>query len=470
VREVARARRLTYGYGLLAAFGLGHFLLGLPIQLSDSFGNMLKLSVSWPELLYGEFTQQAYLRPGLWAGLKVVYDAAAGNYHAWYRGVHAAQAVLLVLLFLALIRPRTMRDAALVPLGLAVLFGMHTFAGTVREAFPVNTFMTILLCCFAAACLTVARYRWWNDVLVALLFVAAALTVESGLLVFVVVMAGAIGGARGVSRPGLAALAALFAGYFVLRFVWLDIGSPGLIERASGFGFGILEPAELQARFGDNPFGFYLYNIATSGLSVLLSEPTGGVFRAVDAMSRGALTPGTAMILLSSLGATALIVSFIWTRRDRWIARRLERDDQIVLMFVAVLGANAVISYPYTRDMIMSPAGAFFAAATFVAARAALARLPERLPIGAAALMVTGCLVVSTGWAIRALGIHLTLRAAAHVERNDWAYAESTFREEGVTLTARDRVLFDALRDDALVVHRAPPGLTIPFWPVLGFE
>ena len=48
-----RVRWLAYGYALLVALCLGHFLLGLPIQLSDSFGQMLKLSASWGDLLRG---------------------------------------------------------------------------------------------------------------------------------------------------------------------------------------------------------------------------------------------------------------------------------------------------------------------------------------------------------------------------------------------------------------------------------
>jgi hypothetical protein len=37
----------AYAYGILVAAGLVHFLLGIPIQLTDSFGNMLKLDVPW---------------------------------------------------------------------------------------------------------------------------------------------------------------------------------------------------------------------------------------------------------------------------------------------------------------------------------------------------------------------------------------------------------------------------------------
>ena len=64
---------LAYGYGLLVALTLGHFLLGLPIQLSDSFGQMLKLPGPWSDLLYGEFTQRGYMRPLMWGELKLVY-------------------------------------------------------------------------------------------------------------------------------------------------------------------------------------------------------------------------------------------------------------------------------------------------------------------------------------------------------------------------------------------------------------
>src|SRR5262249_45528926 len=152
-----------------------------------------------------------------------------------------------------ILRPRTWTDAAVVPLGLAALLGSHTFTGTVTEAFPINTYLTIVLCCFAAAALVLSSHRWWTDVLAILLFVIAALTVESGLLVGVILVGGVLVGGRGVSRWGIGLVVLLLAGYFVLRFTWLHVGSPGLEERSSGFGFGVLDPKELIARFGRNP-------------------------------------------------------------------------------------------------------------------------------------------------------------------------------------------------------------------------
>ena len=43
----------------------------------------------------------------------------------------------------------------------------------------------------------------------------------------------------------------LLAGYFVLRFGVLSVGTPGLIERSSGYLFEILDPPELRGEFGD---------------------------------------------------------------------------------------------------------------------------------------------------------------------------------------------------------------------------
>jgi len=466
----ARARCLSYAYAVTVGLALGHFLLGLPIQLTDSFGNMLKLSGSWSELLYGEFTQNAYLRPLLWANLKLVYDLSGGDYFTWFRGVHVAQVLVLVVLYVALVRPRTMLDAAVLPFGLAVLFGMHTFAGTIREAFPINTHMTILILCLAAAIVALGRYRWWNDVIAMLLFVAASLTVETGLLIWVIFVGAALVGARGVSRAGLAGLAVLLAGYFYIRFALFDVGSPGLVERSSGFGFGVLDPDDLVARFGDNPTWFYLYNVVTSAVSVLLSEPTAGVFRVTSAVVERDVDIAMILNLIATASVTVVIGVFAWRRRQAWRLRRFDRDDRLVALFAMILAANASISYPYTKDVIMSPAGAFFAVAAFVALRNLLPALPDRLPPRTAAMAVAAALVVSGTWAVRVIGTHLNLRTGAYVERNEWVYAESSLAEEGVVLTDSDSRLMRELRDDAIFVHPPPPPLEPPLRGLLGSE
>ncbi len=463
-----RATWLSYGYALVVGLAIGHFLLGLPIQLTDSFGNMLKLSGSWGDLLYGEFTQNGYLRPLLWANLKLVYDLSGGDYFDWFRGVHVAQVLILVVLYVALVRPRTFLDAAVVPFGLAVLFGMHTFAGTIREAFPINTFMTILILCLAAAIVALGPYRWWNDMVAMALFVFASLTVETGLLVWVIFVGAALVGGRGLSHVGLAGLMVLLAGYFYVRFVMFDVGSPGLVERSSGFGFGVLDPEDLIARFGGNPIPFYLYNIVTSVMSVLLSEPTAGVFRVTSAIARGDVDVQMIMNLVATVSVTAALTVFVWRRRNEWLARRFERDDRLVALFIMILAANAVISYPYTKDVIMSPAGAFFAVAGFAAVRNILTWLPARVSPRVATAALAAAALVSGTWAARVVGTHLNLRTGAYVERNEWVYADSALADEGVTLTDAEKVLLRRLRDDAIFVHPPPPPLAPPLRALWG--
>ena len=465
-----RAQWLSYGYALLVGCALGHFLLGIPVQFTDSFGNMLKLSATWTDLLQGEFTQRGYLRPFLWAGLKLVFDASGGDYFTWFRGVHVVQVLALVLLFVALVRPRTLLDAAVLPFGLAVLFGMHTFAGTIREAFPINTFMTVLIFCFGAAMLALMSHRWWNDVLAMLLFVTAALTVETGLLVWVICVGATLVGARGISRAGVLGLVALLAAYFYVRFALLGVGSPGLVERSSGFGFSVLDPEALVARFGANPFWFYLYNVVTSAVSVLVSEPTAGVFRVTSAVARGDGDLSMLLNLIATTSVTLAIGVFAWRRRHAWLSRRFERDDQLVALFGMVLIANAVISYPYTKDVIMSPAGAFFAVAGFVAVRNILVWLPRSVPPRVAMSAVVGTALVSGTWAVRIVGTHLNLRTAAHVERNEWVYAEGSMAAEGIALNAAEMGLLRRLHDEAVFMHPPPPPLDPPFRRLLGRE
>jgi len=447
------------GYALVVAAGIAHFLLAIPIQLTDSFGNMLKLETGWRDLLVREFTQRSYMRPFLWAELKLVYDASAGHYAAWFRGTHALQVLALVCLFLALLRPRTWRDALLVPLGLGVLIGLHTFRGTVDEAFPINTFLTIVLCCLAAANLAFLRHRWWVDVLASVVFAVAALTVETGLLVWVVFAAAALLGARGVSRAGLGVLTAMLAGYFVLRFAVLEVGAPGLMERASGYGFGILEPRELVERFGDAPWRFYAYNIASSVLTVLFSEPRGGVFRLTYGAIAGQPEPSAIVNVLASLGATTLLVLFAWRRRAAWRAKRFDGDDRLVLLFPPLLAANAAISYAYTKDVIMSPAGTFFAVAVFAAARGLIrGGAGPRRPWTYAAVLVCS-LLLGTTWAVRSVSLHRHLREMARKVRTEWVYADDWFARERIDLTpVAAQTLLRRLRDDA--INRQPP---VPF-------
>ena len=445
----------AYVYAVIVAAVLAYFLFGLTVQLSDSFGNLLEVQhASLHDVIWNQGIQQGYLRPLLWAEFKSVYELSGGHYYLWFRSIHVLQATAVILLVVALIRPRTAVDAALVPLALAVVVGSHTFAPALREAFPINAFLTVLVCCAAVANIALAeRPRWWTDVLACVILVMIALTVESGLLVWVVAAGAWALGGRGLSRWALGVMTVLVAAYLAYRVAELSAGGPGLAERASGFGFGILEPSQLVSRFGAHPAWFYAYNIVASFLTVLFSEPKGGVWRFVYELTAGHLDWWTIVSVVSSAATTVVVAWYLWTRRSALRGWTLDRDDRIVLLFGVVLVANAVISYPYTKNIIMSPAGIFLAPAAFVAARRVLSSA------AAPTLLVAGLLLVlNVGWAYRVVGTHYNLRYTAQQQRNEWAHVDSWLAAQQMRLDGPDALaLRDALQRDAVYNHPTPP-------------
>ena len=214
------------------------------MQVTDSYGNMVEAEQGtlW-DLTYRQFFQQAYLRPLLWGHIRVLLDLAGSSYFWIFRGWHVAQVALLIALFVRIVRPRGAAASAAVPVGLArpdrhAHLRRHDTRGVPGQ--HVHDDPAVLL--RRGMAIALGPPRWWRDVAASLLFVFAALTVESGLLVWVVFVAAWMAGARGVSRSGVAAQCVLLAAYFYLRFAVLHVGAPGLEERSSGYGFSLLDP------------------------------------------------------------------------------------------------------------------------------------------------------------------------------------------------------------------------------------
>jgi len=291
------------------------------------------------------------------------------------------------------------------------------------EGFPIDTFLTIVVCCLAGANLSFGRPALWRDLASVALFVFAALTVESGLLVWVICAAAWSAGCRDVSKRALLVTTAAMLGYFFLRFGLLDVGVPSLEQRSSGFGFRTLDPPELISRFGEHPWAFYAYNVLSQVLTVLFAEPKGGVWVFTRGLLAGELLPRDVVGVASSTGATLLIAWYTVSRITDWRRRVFEHGDRLLLIFVSVLCANALLNYAYTKDVIVSPAGVFHAAAASVAfARVltGLGRLPSvRLP-AVAVTIALACL--SAGWATRLVAAHYSLHDKAFIVRNDWMW------------------------------------------------
>ena len=458
-------RAAAYALAWVFAIALACDLLWMPVEVSDSLGEILdaQQSVSAWASWTNSFGTEAYLRPLRIVQIKVLFDAAQGQYY-WlvYRGFHALLLIAAVMLFVRALRVSTMVDVAASACALVVLVGLYTFRGTVREAFPINHFLEMVVFCLVTLNLTRSRGGFWIDVGATLTFAAAALTLESGLLVWVVAVTAWMVGWRGVSARGLAMMTALLMAYLGVRFFYLSTGVPGLSERSAGYLLEILDPPALQQRFGSQPLWFYAYNVLASVSSVLLSEPQDGTFTAVYSWLHGMPLPRVLIPVATSLVTTALIV---WAAARRaW--HRIPVDDtaRAIVVFLLVLAANATISFAYAQDEIMSVAGTFYALAAFGAMRDALLRAPSLRPAASVACAVLLC-TLATGWSVRAAGVHFVLRSQAVKHQIDWVDLPGEWhRDNRWPSNPAQQQLILQLRDDAVQLTLPNTRAGGPWW------
>jgi dolichyl-phosphate beta-glucosyltransferase len=457
------ARTWAYLLALTCAAALAYDLLRMPVQVFDALEEMLaaQRSTSIVDTFWSAAYNAAYLRPFRIVQIKVIFDAAQGHYWLAFRGAHALTMAACLLLFTRALRVRTVADLCAAAFALTVVVGLHTFRSTVQEAFPINHFLEIAAMALLVLNLSQARPRFIVDAIALVTFVVASLTLESGLLVWVVAVTAWLLGMRGVSTRGVVAMTVLLTGYFILRFGVLSVGTPGLIERSSGYLFDVLDPSELERRFGDRRVVFYAYNVASSALSVLASEPQSGLFVTTGAWLNDRLTAGLVLTFLSSLVTTALIAvaAVIVLRRYR----ASDASDRLILLFAVVLAANATLSYAYTKDDIMSVSGIFYGLAAYAAIRLLIVRV-EPTQWLVAATLTTVLLATGMAWSVRSLGIHHVARTYAFKTRNDWASQPGNWKRSGRWPDdVRSQRLITTLRNDALSMPTPNPHFEPPW-------
>jgi hypothetical protein len=460
-------RAATYGLAALFALALMSDLLWMPIQVGDSLGELIEAQRSpsvWASF-ESALGSNGYLRPLRIAQIKALSDLAQdSNYWLVFRGFHALLLGVAVFLFTRVLRVSTSTDFAAAAFALVTLTGLHTFRGTVQEAFPINHFLEILVCCLLTLNLARSRGGIWVDATAAIVFSAAALTLESGLLVWVVACAAWTVGWRGISIRGLALMTVLLLGYMYLRFVFVPNGMPTLLERSSGFWLTVLDPTELQQRFGSRPLGFYSYNVATSVMSVLFSEPQAGVFEAVRAWLDDRVLPRVVVPVVTSAITTGLI---LWATTRRAVNRQaLDDTARFIIVGMAVIGANAALSFSYTKNDILSIAGAFYALAAYGAIRDGLLTAPAMQRTARIAFTVLLC-VLSVGWTIRSAGGHYLLRLQAFRHQADWTVLPGLRQRNGQWPSdLAEQRLIHQLRGDAVGLVLPNTRVGDPQWPV----
>jgi hypothetical protein len=424
----------AFGAATVLAGSIGHDLLHMPLQISDSLSLILDAASSpsaWSDFR-AHLSEVSYFRPMRYATIKVVSDLSNGNYALGYRVFHAALVLVFLLLFVRALQIRDRVGLAAAPLALTVFVGIHTFLGTVKEIYPTNHFLQVAVLALLALNLTQTRGGLLVDMALLLTFGFAALTLESGLLVWVVICAAWISGMPGASRRTVLGATLLLAGYAWVRFGLFSTGLPTIEERTTGFLFERLDPVDIRETFGDRLAPFYAYNVVSSVLSVLFSEPRSGVWVSTKALMSGEPAPRYLVQVGASLFATGLVAAYVASRLRSGIRKPVTLADRHTVVFGVVLVANAAMSYVYTKDEIMSVAGALYGLPVFGAAVYFLRRWPARSHTWAAAAAIClVCMVGSMAWAVRAAGVHHVLRSQAFVQRNDWTRLEREWRRDG---------------------------------------
>jgi hypothetical protein len=332
---------------------------------------------------------------------------------AWLKLVQIVAVLLLVVLFILHLRPRTSRDAAAASIAVAVLIGSPGFRDNLELPLSYTTVgMPLILLVW----MLVNRppCQWHTTLIVVLTLIAIGFK-EQGLVIVPVVVTAWWMGAPGAPRRAAAALSAIAIAYVLFRLNW-RAGWP-VFEQAIGLGFREIEVPEATARFGAFPYFVYAYNAASTIVGVLCAEPARGVFRILDAWSHGRAQAWQFAHVGSSIALTSLIA---WwglhslRARDQWSAE----SRAFVALIVALLACGA-LSFNYSRERLAGMAVVFYALAAFFALRAAASRMQEapRVRFAVAAFAV---IILAAAWQTRAVATVEYVRATSWRNHMEW--------------------------------------------------
>ena len=438
----------AYVLALTLAIGIGACVWAIPLPVTDFTTYLFEFQQeSLAETFVKRFFATNYFRPLFFVQWKLQFDLSNGYYLLAFRGVQVLTFVAIALLWTRLLRVRSSARFAAFSIALVALLGLHTIINGLREGPLTAQLGSILAMTLAFG----ERESGWRDTAAVAVLVYTLFSVELGLLVWVIYVAGYLVGCRGVSLRGIIVATGVVASYFVIRFAILDPAGDDLFTRQIDGG-----------AVGGRPAMVYARNIAASILTVLFSEPRNGVSEIARRVADG-VPPWVWINVVTSTLTTILLAWFVAGRLRAWRSLAFTREDRFVLVFAAVLGANATLGFAYTKDVMMSPAGLLYALAAAVALEAAIVRLPNAyLPVRVLTAVVL--LVISLGWTLRTVGLTYVLRETAFVRRNEWALGMERFVEhKQLPDDPRATALVYRLRDDALSAQTPNPWLAQPW-------
>ena len=432
-----------------AAFGVVFGRIPWPrIDLANAMQRAVDLS--WADTIRAAFGSGVEYRPVMIIATKAAYSI--GGLHLWfYKTLVLIEFAAVLWMLLVLWQPAGWKRTAAAFVAIACVVGLHS-SRVLFLFLPLNGGTIAILLILLAILIVIEpagrRVEW---VLLPLTF-ASLMLLEFGILIVPLVAVGWWLRAPGVTWRGLAGAMGGVACYVVVRRLLgasVDLGSP-----ESGLGFDDVSPQQIKQIFAHAPWLFWLYNIASSLLTVILSEPRGGKFKFVSALLRGQAGEWQWLHVISSLVTSALVGAVFMVHQ-----RLAPRDRLLAIMGLVLLLAGSALGFLYTRDRIALPAGFGYAILVYVGLSALLehnSASAQRAMFATALVMVLGACWV---WRCAEAGFQLRDRAWSN-------YLEWTVRyqpDEGETPLRRD------LRFRVLS-HRPPDPRHDPAWTYRWFE
>ena len=402
---------------------------------------------SWHEVLSDSLTKSAEYRPFLDVFTRLGYQAAGLNLGI-YQGIVVVEFALILLALALMFRPGGWPRVTAAILALSIAVGLHT-SRILFLFVPLNAYATSMLIVLAVTLLLMTpRLRGYEWVLLPLTL-AGLLWLELAVLIVPLALVGWVMKAPGATWRSAAAAVAGLTIYLIARLGFAPslMGSP-----ETGFGFSSISPAESAARFGDAPWVLWLYNVGSTMLTVVASEPRAGRFQFVRALTLSEVPVWMWLHVLSSVATTAVVVVGL-----AGIRRRPHRDQVIAAFGGVLIVGGSALAFLYTRDRIGLPAGIGYAMVTYVAVSALLERVRSGRPFVLSLVAALGLC-----WSIRTAEMYVALRDTA------WDYRLEWDRGEAVSAGRQNQVIA-RMRQSALS-HTPADAERDPRWTYILFE
>jgi hypothetical protein len=323
--------------------------------------------------------------------------------------------LVLVVLFICHLRPRSSIDAAAATFAVAVLVGSPGF----RDNTEIGLSYTIVGMAIALVVwiLIHREPRPGHAPLVVLLTLVAIGFKEQGLVIVPIVIVAWWSGAPGANARLTACLTLLAVAYVGFR---LSGGASWeLFQQDVGLGFTEIDKRTASVRFAAFPYWMYANNSLSTLLNILFAEPTRGTFRIVRDVVDGEPQLWQALHVVSSTGTTALIAwwgvrSIRNQARGKWTV-----ESRLFLALIAALLACTALSFNYSRDRLGGMAAVFYAMAAFFAVQHAASRMLAAPPVRVA-VVTLGLTLLAMAWHTRVVTTLEYVRVHSWGNQEEW--------------------------------------------------